>query len=143
MLNNQSICIVMPAFNAASTLEQTFREIPKDIVDNIILVDDGSTDQTSQVALELGLSPVSHTRNLGYGANQKTCYDLALKSGADIVVMLHPDYQYSPKLIPALASLIAFGDRFPHPGNGCPDRGYASLQVREQPYFDLRAEHPL
>ena len=110
MLNNQSICIVMPAFNAASTLEQTFREIPKDVVDNIILVDDGSTDQTSQVALELGLSPVSHTRNLGYGANQKTCYDLALKSGADIVVMLHPDYQYSPKLIPALASLIELGE---------------------------------
>ncbi len=110
MLNRKKIVAVLPAYNAVLTLERTFSEIPRDIVDDIILVDDCSTDETSKLAKELGIHCVIHESNLGYGGNQKTCYREALKRGADIVIMLHPDYQYTPKLIPALASMIAYGE---------------------------------
>lgn len=110
MLNNKKIAVVMPAYNAERTLEQTYQEIPLDIVDEVILVDDCSRDQTAVVARSLGIKHVLiHESNLGYGGNQKTCYRAALDLGADIVVMLHPDYQYSPKLVRAMCSLIAEG----------------------------------
>jgi glycosyltransferase involved in cell wall biosynthesis len=97
----------MPAYNAARTLEATYADIPKDIVDNVILVDDFSSDDTVQLSRKLGIETLLHSENKGYGANQKTCYLAALDRGADIVIMLHPDYQYSPKLIRAMASMIA------------------------------------
>ena len=100
----------MPAYNAASTLEQTYTEIPADVVDDVLLVDDKSSDATVELAKKIGLTVFLHKRNLGYGRNQKTCYREALKSGADIIVMLHPDYQYSPKLIVSLAGLVAYGE---------------------------------
>lgn len=109
MLNGLKVSVVMPAYNAEATLEQTHREIPMEIVDAVLLVDDGSSDRTVEVAQRLGLRHFVHPRNRGYGANQKTCYSAALEEGADIVVMLHPDYQYSPRLIPAMVSMIAFG----------------------------------
>ena len=99
----------MPACNAASTLKKTYDEIPKDIVDEVIVVDDASTDKTVEVAREMGLYVIAHDENKGYGGNQKTCYREALAKGADIVIMVHPDYQYTPKLITAMASLIAEG----------------------------------
>ena len=103
----------MPAYNAELTLEQTYAEVPHDVVDDVILVDDASRDDTAQLARELGIEHVIiHDRNLGYGGNQKTCYRTALAVGADIVIMVHPDYQYTPKLIRAMASLIA-EDVFP------------------------------
>jgi glycosyltransferase involved in cell wall biosynthesis len=107
MLKNKKIVVVMPAYNAEKTLKKTYSDIPHDIVDEVILVDDKSLDQTVKIAEELNLSVFKHNKNLGYGANQKTCYQNALKKGADIVVMLHPDYQYNPKLIRAMCSLIA------------------------------------
>jgi glycosyltransferase involved in cell wall biosynthesis len=100
----------MPAFNAEHTLERTFKDIPFDVVDEVLLVDDGSHDETVAVARRLGIHCFLHERNMGYGRNQKTCYTEALKSEADIVVMVHPDYQYSPKIIPALAGLVASGE---------------------------------
>jgi len=100
----------MPAYNAAKTLVQTFRELPHEIVDAVLLVDDHSSDKTVELAREMRLTIFLHHANLGYGRNQKTCYREALKRGADIVVMLHPDYQYSPKLVTAMASLIAYGE---------------------------------
>ena len=100
--------MVMPAFNAAKTLERTVAEVP-DIVDEIIVVDDRSSDETVRVARQLGLHTIEHEQNRGYGGNQKTCYVEALRRGADVVVMVHPDYQYTPKLIPALASCITSG----------------------------------
>lgn len=110
MVNEQKVVVVLPAYNAEKTLEQTFREIPRDIVDDVILVDDASSDHTTQLAARMGIAHViRHDRNRGYGANQKTCYTKALESGADIIVMLHPDYQYTPKLIPAMAHIIAGG----------------------------------
>jgi len=109
MLHGQKIVVVMPAYNAEKTLEDTYREIPLDIVDDVILVDDKSHDKTVEKAKELGLSVYLHEENRGYGANQKTCYTEALRRGADIVIMLHPDYQYPPKLIPAMAGLVASG----------------------------------
>jgi glycosyltransferase involved in cell wall biosynthesis len=107
MLHNQRIAVVLPAYNAEKTLRRTFDDIPKDIVDDIILTDDASSDLTVRVAGELGIFTVRHEFNLGYGANQKTCYSAALSRGADIIVMLHPDYQYAPRLITAMASMIA------------------------------------
>lgn len=110
MLNGQKIIVVMPAYNAAKTLQQTYSELPFDIVDEVLLVDDGSSDATVQLARDLGLTTFLHKQNMGYGKNQKTCYREALKRGADIVVMVHPDYQYSPKLVLPLASMIAVGE---------------------------------
>ncbi len=108
MINGKKIVVIMPAYNAEKTLEQTYREIPLDIVDEIILVDDKSQDNTVRVARELGINHIiEHKKNRGYGANQKTCYTKALEIGADIVIMLHPDYQYTPLLIPSMAYLIA------------------------------------
>ncbi len=108
MINNKKIVVVMPAYNAEKTLEKTYNEIPFDIVDDVILVDDYSTDKTSELAKKIGIKHViRHEQNKGYGANQKTCYAKALEIGADIVIMLHPDYQYTPKLIEPMAYLIA------------------------------------
>lgn len=109
MLNGKKIIVVMPAYNAERTLRQTYEEIPHHIVDEVILVDDKSHDATVAVSKALGISTLLHTKNLGYGGNQKTCYHAALSKQADIVIMLHPDYQYTPKLITAMASLIAEG----------------------------------
>lgn len=109
MLNGKKIVVVMPAYNAEKTLRKTFDEIPKDIVDDIILTDDKSRDHTVDVAKSLGLKVFVHDKNTGYGGNQKTCYVEALKLGADVVVMLHPDYQYPPRLITAMAGLITSG----------------------------------
>ena len=99
----------MPAYNAERTLRQTFDELPREYVDEVILVDDASSDRTAEVAAELGIKTIIHPQNKGYGANQKTCYQEALARGADIVVMLHPDYQYSPRLVTAMASMIVSG----------------------------------
>jgi glycosyltransferase involved in cell wall biosynthesis len=108
MINGNKLVIVLPAYNAEKTLAKTYREIPMDIVDEVILVDDNSTDNTVSTARELGIGHViKHDRNRGYGGNQKTCYDHALERDADIVIMLHPDYQYTPKLITAMSSLIS------------------------------------
>jgi glycosyltransferase involved in cell wall biosynthesis len=109
MLNGKKICVVLPAYNAASTLEQTYNEIPFNIVDEIVLVDDASSDTTSEKGKELGISNIiRHEKNRGYGGNQKSCYSKALELGADIIIMLHPDYQYTPKLIHSIASIIAY-----------------------------------
>lgn len=108
MINNKTITVVLPAYNAAKTLEMTYKEIPFEIVDNVILVDDKSKDETVKVARELGIKHiVEHQQNKGYGGNQKSCYNKALEIGSDIVVMLHPDYQYTPKLIHSICYLIA------------------------------------
>ncbi len=113
MINGKKIVVVMPAYNAEKTLEQTYAEIPFDIVDDVILTDDFSKDHTIQKAEELGIKEIQiHQQNKGYGGNQKTCYNRALELGADIVIMLHPDYQYSPKLIHAMSSIIA-NDLYP------------------------------
>jgi glycosyltransferase involved in cell wall biosynthesis len=107
MLDGKKITVVMPAYNAELTLERTLREINRQVVDDIILVDDASRDGTVALAQRLGLHTIVHDRNRGYGGNQKTCYTEALRTGADVVVMLHPDYQYTPKLLTAMASLVA------------------------------------
>ena len=107
MLANKKVTVMLPAYNAAQTLKQTFDEIPHDIVDDVILTDDASKDETVAMARSLGIPTIRHDRNRGYGSNQKTCYTAALARGADIVVMLHPDYQYTPKLVTAMASMIA------------------------------------
>jgi glycosyltransferase involved in cell wall biosynthesis len=110
MYNGKKTVVVLPAYNAALTLEKTYREIPFDIVDEVILVDDSSRDNTIEVAEKLGIrNIILHQENVGYGGNQKTCYNAALKAGADIIVMLHPDYQYTPQLIPAMVSIIGSG----------------------------------
>lgn len=109
MIEGQKIAIVLPAYNAAKTLEKTVSEIPRDIIDDIILTDDFSRDNTAQLATELGLHVVRHDKNMGYGGNQKTCYSTALERGADIVIMLHPDYQYSPRLLRAMCSMLTSG----------------------------------
>jgi len=108
MINNKKVCVVLPAYNAAKTLEITYKELPLDIVDEVILVDDVSSDNTIQVANQLGIKHIiRHEQNKGYGGNQKTCYSKALELGADIIIMVHPDYQYTPKLIPSMVYLIA------------------------------------
>lgn len=110
MIHGKKVVVVLPAYNAAKTLEKTYREIDFTIVDSVILVDDASKDETITVAENLGIAHIiKHDKNKGYGANQKSCYNYALKLGADIVIMLHPDYQYNPKLIPSMAYLIATG----------------------------------
>ncbi len=109
MIHGKKVVVVMPAYNAEKTLRKTYEEIPHEYVDEVILVDDASSDRTVEIAKELNIRTVVHRQNRGYGANQKTCYMEALKLGADVVVMLHPDYQYTPKLIVAMASLIAIG----------------------------------
>lgn len=109
MLNGRKIVVVMPAYNAERTLKRTFDEIPKDIVDDVILTDDNSRDRTVEIARSLPLKVFVHSENKGYGANQKTCYREALKLGADVVIMLHPDYQYPPGLITPMAGLITSG----------------------------------
>jgi len=110
MLCTKKIVVVLPAYNAEKTIQQTIDEIPLDLVDEIVVVDDASTDNTTLVAESLNIKHiVTHENNKGYGGNQKTCYDTALKLGADIVIMLHPDYQYTPLLIPAMSHVIASG----------------------------------
>src|SRR3569833_2357571 len=109
MLDGKRITVVLPAYNAAKTLRRTVEQIPRDIVDDIILTDDASQDNTHALSKELGLHVIRHDTNRGYGGNQKTCYTAALARGADIVVMLHPDYQYSPRLVPAMATMNASG----------------------------------
>ena len=109
MFKNNKIVVVMPAYNAEKTLQKTYQEIPHEIVDDILLVDDQSMDHTVEVAKTLNIRTIVHAHNRGYGGNQKTCYTAALDLGADIIVMLHPDYQYTPKLITAMISLIAEG----------------------------------
>ena len=108
--HSPKVIVVMPAYNAAKTLKITYDAIPHQTIDQIILVDDGSTDKTLEIARELQLTVFVHTRNFGYGANQKTCYTEALKEGADIVVMLHPDYQYDPTLLPQIIAPIKSGE---------------------------------
>jgi glycosyltransferase involved in cell wall biosynthesis len=110
MLNGKKIVVVMPAYNAEKTLQKTVAEIPRETVDEILLVDDASTDKTVAKSVELELITFEHKRNFGYGRNQKTCYREALARGADIIVMVHPDYQYSPRLIVPMAGMIAFGE---------------------------------
>lgn len=110
MLFGKKIVVVMPAYNAESTLRRTYAEIPFEYIDEAILVDDGSSDRTVDLARELGCRTLVHLENKGYGGNQKTCYREALRHGADVVVMLHPDYQYTPKLLVAMASMIAVGE---------------------------------
>lgn len=113
MINGKKVVVVMPAYNAALTVEKTYKEIDFDIVDEVILVDDHSKDETSEVAKKIGINHViRHEHNKGYGGNQKTCYNKALEIGADIVIMVHPDYQYTPLLIPSIAHIIA-NDLYP------------------------------
>src|SRR4051794_8753711 len=144
MLKGQKIVVVMPAYNGARTLRQTYDEvIAHDMVDEIILVDDASNDETAAIARSLDRVRVEvHPRNRGYGGNQKTCYRLALAAGADVVIMIHPDYQYTPQLLPAMASMVASG-LYPCVlasrilgGGGLP-RGLAALE-----YFFERAPPP-
>jgi glycosyltransferase involved in cell wall biosynthesis len=110
MIQGHSVCVVMPAYNAAATLRKTWEDLPKDVVDRVLLVDDKSQDETVRVALEIGIQTFRHERNRGYGGNQKTCYREALRGGEDIIGMVHPDYQYAPRLVTAMASLIAAGE---------------------------------
>jgi len=109
MIMGKRVCVVMPAYNAARTLRKTVEEIDRSVVDDVIMVDDASRDGTINVARQLGIHFVAHGSNRGYGGNQKTCYREALARGAEVVVMLHPDYQYSPKLVPAMAAMVASG----------------------------------
>lgn len=110
MVNNKKIAVVMPAYNAEKTLLKTYSEIPFEIVDFVLLVDDASTDNTKELALANGINVKVHSMNKGYGGNQKTCYTESLKMGADIIVMLHPDYQYTPRLIGAIVHMITSGE---------------------------------
>lgn len=110
MIEGKKVCVVLPAYNAAKTLEQTVSDIPKGFADEVLLVDDKSHDETIAIARRLNISTIAHEKNQGYGGNQKTCYREILRRGADIIVMLHPDYQYSPKVVPAAAWMIASGE---------------------------------
>jgi len=109
VFHGKKIVVVMPAYNAAKTIERTYREIPLDLVDEVVVTDDASSDETVAEARRLGLRTLVHETNRGYGANQKTCYAEALRLGADVVVMLHPDYQYTPRLLPAMISMLTDG----------------------------------
>lgn len=110
MINNKKVVVIMPAYNAEKTLEKTYNEIYQNFVDEIILVDDFSSDKTKDVSKNLDITTIVHKENIGYGGNQKSCYRAALKANADIIIMLHPDYQYTPKLIPSIISMMAFGE---------------------------------
>lgn len=109
MIHGKRVVVVLPAYNAARTLKHTYSELPHEIIDEVILVDDASQDETSKLARDLGITTIVHSRNLGYGGNQKTCYRTALRCGADVVIMVHPDYQYTPALVTAMASMVAHG----------------------------------
>ena len=109
MILGKKLAVVMPAYNAGKTLRRTWEELPRDIIDEVILVDDASRDHTARIARELGIRTIVHRENRGYGGNQKTCYETALGLGADVVVMIHPDYQYSPRLVTAMASMVVSG----------------------------------
>ncbi|HXF59660.1 MAG TPA: glycosyltransferase family 2 protein [Candidatus Saccharimonadales bacterium] len=109
MIHGKRVVVVLPAYNAAKTLRKTYEELPHEIVDQVILVDDASQDETTVLARELQITTFAHPRNLGYGGNQKTCYREALRAGADVVIMVHPDYQYTPALVTAMASMVAKG----------------------------------
>jgi glycosyltransferase involved in cell wall biosynthesis len=109
VIGGKRVCVVMPAYNAAKTVAQTVADLDRQVADDVILVDDRSRDDTVRIARDLGLHVLVHEKNRGYGGNQKTCYAEALARGADIVVMIHPDYQYSPKLMPAMAGIVASG----------------------------------
>ena len=109
MINGKKVVVVLPAYRAQQTLGKTYGDIPQEVVDEVLLVDDGSDDLTAEVARRLGIKTFVHQENLGYGANQKTCYTEALKAEADVVVMLHPDYQYDPRLVTAMAGMVASG----------------------------------
>lgn len=110
MIDNQKIVVVLPGYNAAKTLVQTYNEIPFEVVDEVVFVDDFSTDNSCQIAKDLGIKHIiKHEKNIGYGGNQKTCYSKALELGADVIIMLHPDYQYTPKLITAMSHLVCSG----------------------------------
>lgn len=109
MIHGKRIVVVLPAYNAARTLRKTYEELPHEIVDQVILVDDASQDETTILARELQIPTFVHPQNLGYGGNQKTCYREALRAGADVVIMVHPDYQYTPALVTAMASMVAKG----------------------------------
>jgi len=109
VINGAKICVVLPAFNAARTLARTLEGLDRALIDQVIVVDDASTDETRDITRRLGIRYAFHRRNHGYGGNQKTCYALALETGADIAVMLHPDYQYEPRLVPAIAYMVASG----------------------------------
>lgn len=110
MINGLRVAVIMPAYNAAKTLQRTVDDLPKELIDDIILTDDFSKDDTVRISRELGITTIVHECNKGYGGNQKTCYKAALARNADIVVMLHPDYQYSPRLVPAMAAMVASGE---------------------------------
>ena len=110
MINDKKVVVIMPAYNAEKTLKQTYDEIYHEVVDEVILVDDFSCDATKELSKRLNITTIVHKENKGYGANQKSCYKAAIKAGADIIIMVHPDYQYTPKLIPAMASMMAFGE---------------------------------
>ena len=110
MILGKRICVVMPAYNAVATLERTFGELDPTVVDRVLLVDDASADETVEVARRLGIETHIHSRNRGYGGNQKSCYGAALAGPEEIIVMLHPDYQYTPQLVPAMAAMIAYGE---------------------------------
>ena len=145
MINGKRIAVVLPAYNAEKTLEATVRELP-DIVDTCILVDDHSSDRTVEIAHKLGLQYFVHDRNYGYGRNQQTCYREALAAGADVVIMVHPDYQYTPLLVTSMVSMIAYGvydvvARLPHHRRPRLARRHAFLQVRLQPPADRFREH--
>jgi glycosyltransferase involved in cell wall biosynthesis len=109
MILGKKLIVIMPAYNAGNTVRRTYSELPHEYVDEVILVDDASKDSTSKVSQELGIGTIIHAENVGYGGNQKTCYREAIRHGADIIVMVHPDYQYSPRLVTAMASMIASG----------------------------------
>lgn len=143
LYQNKQVLVVMPAYNAAKTLKKTYQEVmDQEYVDQIILVDDASNDETSKIAKGLKhVTFVSHPHNMGYGANQKTCYKRALDAGADIVIMVHPDYQYTPKLIPAMASMIGnelyhcvLGSRIL--GGYALKGGDAAMEIYCQPLFN-------
>lgn len=109
MLHNKKVIVVLPAYRAAKTVEKTYRDLPLDVVDEVLLVDDAGGDETVEIARSLGIKTILHRQNLGYGGNQKSCYYEALRAGADIVVMVHPDYQYDPRLVTAMAAMVASG----------------------------------